>query len=70
MELQKNNSRYKQLNDSIKEVKLEMKARITEITQRAADIRTAHMKLAKLQSDKDDLLRVCGSGRFMYEKRI
>lgn len=41
-----------------------MEAKIAEIAQKAEEIRTKQMKLVKLQSDKNELLQVWGSGKF------
>lgn len=61
-EIQKYNDKFKQMKDSIKDVKAEANAKVEEILQREQEIRTANMKLAKLQSDKEDLLNAYGNG--------
>lgn len=69
-QIEKYNENFKRLKDSNKDLKAEMKARIAEISQREQDIRTANMKLAKLQSDKEDLMKSYGTGRYITEPMV
>ncbi|KAI4468867.1 structural maintenance of chromosomes protein 5 [Holotrichia oblita] len=49
-------------------VQEETKARIADILQREQELRTENMKLAKLQSDKEDLLNAYGNDEEMQRK--